>query len=182
MVLELEEFGPQDNSEWVGCVRLWEMVACLKLQLAGGRNKEVKAVTSGTQGGCGAGRTWQVTRWFDGTKQRSKKGKRRRTETTHQTTDVCWRVTLLVTVLWCDLGRARERRLDWLLLMWRDMMPGRGRGSGPKPPFILTPLLYLSFSHMHTHKHPQSVSFIALFLALSILSVLPCCHPLSFAP
>lgn len=167
------------------------MVAYLKLQHATGSHWWAKTVTSGAQSVCGSGQIWQLTWWFL-TGQNSGPIRKRRKEwekrTTHQTTDVCWGVTLLVTVLRCDLGQAREHCLDWLLLIWRDIMPGkytRGWGGGhldQSPPFILTLLLYLSFSHIHAHKHPQCVPFIPVFLALSILSVLPCCHPLSYAP
>lgn len=87
-------------------------------------------------------------------------------------------------VIWDGAGSTAWPACRWCDLIWSQEDALEGGMAGPKPPFYSRdPLsLYLSFSHMHAHKHPQSASFTAVFLALSILSVLPCCHPLSFAP
>lgn len=85
-------------------------------------------------------------------------------------------------VMWTGTwrGRGGEQRLDWLSLMWPDMVPGRCSGGVrlDQSPLLFLPPLYLPLSHMHARKHLQSVPFTAVFPALSILSVPPCCHPL----
>lgn len=181
-------------SQWVERLRLWELVIyiSLKLQLAGGSDGGVQVVTSGTQWACGVGLTRQVTWWFDRRKQRfrkeneKKKIKKERDNTPNNrcvlgsdpARDKC------CDVIWDGAGSTAWPACRWCDLIWSQEDALEGGMAGPKPPFYSRdPLsLYLSFSHMHAHKHPQSASFTAVFLALSILSVLPCCHPLSFAP
>lgn len=140
---------------------------------------------------CGTDSTGDVVVWQEETtiqKRKWKKINKKKRETTHQTTDVCWGVTLLVTsaVMWSGTGQGAQPGLPVVDVTWYEARKTHWRGgmAGPKPPFYSRSRLslYLSFSHMHAHKHPQSASFTAVFLALSILSVLPCCHPLSFAP
>lgn len=104
--------------------------------------------------------TGDMVVWWDKKKnsgpERGRKIKRRDNRAHHR----CVLVTLHVTVQWCDLGLSREQSLEWLSLMWRDMMPRRcmrGRVSGPKTPFILTLVLYRSFSHMFWHSVSNSL-------------------------
>ncbi len=84
-------------------------------------------------------------------------------------------------VMWSGTGLGATPGQAVVDVTWYDARKTHRRGDWTKVPFYSHSCLslYLSLSHMHAHKHLQSIPFTAVFLALSILSVLPCCRPLS---
>lgn len=182
-------------SQWVERLRLWELVIYIYISKTptcwwqwwgstGGHFRHSVSVW------CGTDSTGDVVVWQEETTVQKRKWKKEIKKERDNTPnnrcvlgsdparDKC------CDVIWDGAGSTAWPACRWCDLIWSQEDALEGGMAGPKPPFYSRSRLslYLSFSHMHAHKHPQSASFTAVFLALSILSVLPCCHPLSFAP
>lgn len=128
--------------------------------------------------------------WFDGRKQWSKEEEKKRDNTPNdKTTDVCWRVTLLVTVLWCDLRHGGQAAVPGLAVIdvtwydagktWEDVVGGDGW-------LDQSPLLFLSSSHslslFLTHSGTQTSAVCAIHhrLPCSVNLICPVMLPPTF--
>lgn len=179
MVLELGEFGPQDNSEWVRCVRLWEMVACLKLQLAGGRNREVKAVTSGTQGGvwCWTDLTGDAVVWRDETAVQKRKKKKDRDNTPDNRRVLESDPACDSAVMWSGTGQGATPGLAVVDVTWYDAR--KREGVWTKAPFY-PHSSSLSLFLTHARSQTSAVCLIHRSLPCSVNLICPALLPPTF--
>lgn len=129
---------------------------------------------------CGTDSTGDVVVWQEETtiqKRKWKKINKKKRETTHQTTDVCWGVTLLVTsaVMWSGTGQGAQPGLPVADVTWYEARKTHWRGGwlDQSPLFILAILfLFISPSHTCTHTNIRSLphSLLSSSLCQSYLS------------
>lgn len=133
---------------------------------------------------CRTDLTGDVVVWREETAVQKRKRKRKRDNTPNNRCVLESDPARDSAVMWSGTGQGAMPGLAVVDVTWYDARKTHGGDDWTEALFYSRSRLslYLSFSHMHTHKYSQSVPFTTVFLALSILSVLPSCHPLSSAP